>query len=58
MVSNPHGIAAAVGNTTPVGCRRPIRSTVVSPLLVIFAAAFGASSAAFLPRLAHRLAVG
>ncbi|HEX5202678.1 prepilin peptidase [Paractinoplanes rhizophilus] len=30
----------------------------MSPLLVIFAAAFGAASAAFLPRLAHRLAVG
>ncbi|WP_433372430.1 prepilin peptidase [Actinoplanes sp. CA-142083] len=30
----------------------------MSPVLVIFAAAFGATSAAFLPRLAHRLAVG
>ncbi|MFI5893211.1 prepilin peptidase [Actinoplanes sp. NPDC051513] len=30
----------------------------MSPLLVIFAAVFGGASAAFLPRLAHRLAVG
>jgi leader peptidase (prepilin peptidase)/N-methyltransferase len=30
----------------------------VSPLFVIIAAAFGAASAAFLPRVAHRLAVG
>jgi leader peptidase (prepilin peptidase) / N-methyltransferase len=36
----------------------PLRFSVVSPLLVIFAAAFGAATAAFLPRLAHRLAVG
>jgi leader peptidase (prepilin peptidase) / N-methyltransferase len=30
----------------------------VSPLLVIFAATFGAAAASFLPRPAHRLAVG
>ncbi|MFF5295144.1 prepilin peptidase [Paractinoplanes globisporus] len=30
----------------------------MSPLLVILAAAFGAASSAFLPRLAHRFAVG
>jgi leader peptidase (prepilin peptidase)/N-methyltransferase len=30
----------------------------VSPLLVILAAAFGAATAAFLPRVVHRLAVG
>jgi leader peptidase (prepilin peptidase)/N-methyltransferase len=56
--ANPHGIAAAVGNTTPAAQAGPIRSTVVSPLLVIFSACFGATTAAFLPRLAHRLAVG
>src|SRR6185295_9176017 len=56
--ANPYGIAAAVGNTTPAASVGPLRSTVVSPLLVIFAAGFGASSAAFLPRVAHRLAVG
>src|SRR5690348_5957390 len=57
-VANPYGIAAAVGNTTGVAWLRRLRSTVVSPLPVIFATGFGASSSAFLPRIAHRLAVG
>src|SRR5690348_16139011 len=56
--ANPYGIAAAVGKTTPAALARRLRSTVVSPLLVIFAAGFGASSSAFLPRVAHRLAFG
>lgn len=53
-----HGIAAAVGNTTPATPGRSLPSPTVSPLLTIFAAAFGAATAGFLPRPAHRLAVG
>jgi leader peptidase (prepilin peptidase) / N-methyltransferase len=53
-----HGIAVAVGNTTPAPPAAGLRSTNVPPLLVILAAVQGAATAAFLPRPAHRLAVG
>jgi leader peptidase (prepilin peptidase)/N-methyltransferase len=52
------GIAAAVGYPTRRRGTGALRSTIVPPLLVIFASLFGAASAAFLPTVAHRLAVG
>lgn len=54
---NPNGIAAAVGNATRGGGPGSLPCSIVSSLLVILAAVYGAASAAFLPRLAHRLAV-
>jgi leader peptidase (prepilin peptidase) / N-methyltransferase len=54
---NRDGIAAAVGNATLATLARRLVSSSVSPLLVIFAAAFGAAAASFLPRPADRLAV-
>ena len=52
-----YGIAARVGNTTPAHTGGPIRFRPMPALLPVLAAVFGATSAAFLPRVAHRLAV-
>ena len=56
--ANRTGTATGVGNPTPEAGGGPLRCTVVPPVLVIFASVYGASVAAFLPRVAHRLDVG